>query len=386
MKRRKDNKGKVLKEGESQRKDGLYQYRWTDKFGKRHSVYAGSLKELREKEKDILINVALNKNLNGSKTSVINLVETYCSIREHAWKKGTKKERNRYLRLLSQLEFGQRIISDINYSDALLWTKELYESGYCFGTVNSVLSLIRPAFDLACREKNIDCNPFSFNLSEIVGKPHSEKSVIKTEDYNSLIEFIKTSKSKVYIKRLDEIMILYETGIRASELCGLTFNDVDLQNKRIKITHQLQWDYENKYYIDTPKSERGNRIIPLSPIAVKCFENVIANRKQLKNEPMVDGYVGFLFLTNRGSPQMVKHVDQHLDTIINGYNACHEGKELHITPHTFRHTFCSRMIQSGMDIKSVQYLMGHATAQITLDVYSHVMQESNIDDFFKKTS
>lgn len=151
-------------------------------------------------------------------------------------------------------------------------------------------------------------------------------------------------------------------------------------------THQLQWDYENKYYIDTPKSERGNRTIPLSPIAVKCFENVIANRKQLKNEPMVDGYVGFLFLTNRGSPQMVKHVDQHLDTIINGYNACHKGKELHITPHTFRHTFCSRMIQSGMDIKSVQYLMGHATAQITLDVYSHVMQESNIDDFFKKTS
>ena len=97
---------------------------------------------------------------------------------------------------------------------------------------------------------------------------------------------------------------------------------------------------------------------------------------------MVDGYVGFLFLTNRGSPQMVKHVDQHLDTVINGYNACHKGKELHITPHTFRHTFCSRMIQSGMDIKSVQYLMGHATAQMTLDVYSHVMQESNIDDFF----
>lgn len=185
MKRRKDNKGKVLKEGESQRKDGLYQYRWTDKFGKRHSVYAGSLKELREKENDILINIALNKNLNGSKTSVINLVETYYSIREHAWKKGTKKERKRYLRLLSQLEFGQRIISDISYSDALLWTKELYESGYCFGTVNSVLSLIRPAFDLACREKNIDCNPFSFNLSEIVGKPHSEKSVIKTEDYKN---------------------------------------------------------------------------------------------------------------------------------------------------------------------------------------------------------
>lgn len=54
MERRKDNKGRVLKEGESQRKDGLYQYRWTDKFGKRHTMYANDLKALRDKKKQAL--------------------------------------------------------------------------------------------------------------------------------------------------------------------------------------------------------------------------------------------------------------------------------------------------------------------------------------------
>ena len=98
---------------------------------------------------------------------------------------------------------------------------------------------------------------------------------------------------------------------------------------------------------------------------------------------MVGGYVGFLFLTNRGNPQMEKHVNQHLQTVVNNFNETHEEKLPHITPHTFRHTFCSRMITSGMDVKSVQYLMGHATAQMTLEVYSHVMREESIEEFFK---
>lgn len=383
MKRRKDNKGKVLKEGESQRKDGRYQYRITTITGKRITVYSDNLKELRKKEQDLLVKVALKKNLNGTTTTVYELTEKYFTIHEESWKKGTLRNHRRYLKALSEFEFGQRKISDVRYSDALLWAKELYTSGYSFGMVNSMLSLVRPSFNLACKENLIDSNPFSFNLSEVAVHPENEKYALTSAEYNSLIDFIKSSKSKVYRKRLNEIIILYETGIRVSELCGLTLKDVDLENGRVSITHQLQWSFDEKYYIETPKSKSGNRVIPLSPIAKECFKEVIANRPSLKIEPMVDGYVGFLFLTNRGNPQMEKHVNQHLQTVVNNFNETHEEKLPHITPHTFRHTFCSRMITSGMDVKSVQYLMGHATAQMTLEVYSHVMREEGIEEFFK---
>lgn len=383
MERRKDTKGKVLKEGESQRKDGRYQYRITTITGKRITVYADNLKDLRQKEQELLVKVALRKNLNGSTTSVFELAQKYFNIHEESWKKGTVRNHKRYLKVISECEFGQRKISDIKYSDALLWAKELYTSGYSFGMVNSVLSLVRPSFNLACKENLIDSNPFSFELSEVASRPHSEKYILTDDEYKKLIGFIKESPSKVYRKRLDEIIILYETGIRVSELCGLTLKDVDLVNNKITIDHQLQWSYEDKYYIETPKSKSGNRVIPLSPIASDCFRNIIENRPLLKTEPMVDGYVGFLFLTNRGNPQMGKHVNQHLDTIITNYNTTHEEKLPHITPHTFRHTFCSRMIVSGMDVKSVQYLMGHASAQMTLEVYSHVMREKGVEAFFK---
>ena len=109
-----------------------------------------------------------------------------------------------------------------------------------------MLSLVRPSFNLACKENLIDSNPFSFNLSEVAVRPENEKYALTSAEYNSLIDFIKSSKSKVYRKRLNEIIILYETGIRVSELCGLTLKDVDLENGRISITHQLQWSFDEK--------------------------------------------------------------------------------------------------------------------------------------------
>lgn len=381
MERRKDNKGRVLKEGESQRKDGRYQYRITTMTGKRLTVYADTLNELRDKEKELALKIALKKSLNVTKTTVYEICEKHISIREDSWKRGTLRNKKRYLKILSQYEFAQYKLSDVGYTDALLWAKELYQSGYSYGVVNSIISLVRPAFDLACKEKIVDTNPFSFKLSEIAPRPYQEKYALTDEEYKSLIDFMVTSPSKVYRKRLNEIIILYETGLRASELCGLTLSDVDLKNKKLYVNHQIQWTTADKHYIETPKSKSGNRIIPLSQAALRCFTDVIENRPKLKSEPMIDGYTGFLFLTNRGKPQMECNVNQHIQTIVNNYNEVHDKKLPHITPHTFRHTFCSRLIFAGMDVKSVQYLMGHATIQMTLEVYSHIVKEIDLDGF-----
>lgn len=375
MERRKDDKGKVLKEGESQRKDGRYQYRTTLPTGKRICVYANSLQKLREKEKDTLLNLALNKNVVGSKITVYEISKKHVLIREKSWKKGTRRNKRQYLSIIEKCDFGQYKISDVKYTDALLWAKELSESGYSYGMVNAILSVVRPAFAMACQDRIIDNNPFSFKLSEIIQKTDNEKYALTKAEYDSLISFMSKSHSRVCQKHLGEVVILYETGLRVSELCGLTVKDIDLENKKLYVTHQLQWYAENQYYIETPKSKSGTRTIPLSQAAIHCFENIIAKRKTLKTEPMIDGYTGFLFLTNRNNPIREQHINQHLATIVRSYNSCHEDQLPHITPHTFRHSFCSRLISDGVDLKTVQYLMGHATSQMTLNVYAHVVRE-----------
>ena len=90
---------------------------------------------------------------------------------------------------------------------------------------------------------------------------------------------------------------------------------------------------------------------------------------------IVDGYVGFLFLTRNGLPRHVFHYDEVFRNCVDKYNRTHALQLPNITPHILRHTFCTNCINAGMSVKSVQYLMGHATSAMTLDVYA----DSNMD-------
>lgn len=170
---------------------------------------------------------------------------------------------------------------------------------------------------------------------------------------------------------------MIETGLRIGELTGLTLKDIDWKNNRIIINHQLQVQAGRKsLYIETTKTEDGVRNIPLTPRAKEALENIIRNRNP-KNIPeqVVDGYVGFLFLTRNGLPRHVFHYDEVFRNCVDKYNRTHALQLPNITPHILRHTFCTNCINAGMSVKSVQYLMGHATSAMTLDVYA----DSNMD-------
>lgn len=112
MERRKDSKGKVLKEGESQRKDGLYQYRWTDRAGKRHTVYAGDLKELREKEKKIQDSILSGSDFDTLKLTVYEFVKRYNDTRIHALGIRTAERNASYIRRLQNDPIGSRLVAN----------------------------------------------------------------------------------------------------------------------------------------------------------------------------------------------------------------------------------------------------------------------------------
>ena len=228
MERRKDNKGRVLKEGESQRKDGRYQYRYTDPFGNRKTIYSKDLCSLRELEEKVQESIKNGTYTSASNQTLCELVEKYVAIHESSLKVKTVERIQCFLNVIKKYPIGNMTISCIKQSDAKLFLKDMYEEGRSYGTINNYKALIKPAFDMACEDGTLAKNPFEFKLSKVIQKKEYEKLVISDEQYENLLVFL--SESKHYSKYYYMAIVLYETGLRIGELCGLTLNDIDLMS------------------------------------------------------------------------------------------------------------------------------------------------------------
>jgi len=154
-----------------------------------------------------------------------------------------------------------------------------------------------------------------------------------------------------------------------SEFCGLTTH-IDMQNRILNIDHQLLKDSEIGYYIETPKTKNGKRELPLTERAYQAIQRILKNRG--KAQPLiVGGYSNFLFLNREGLPKVAGNYEGMVRGLIKKYNKYHTDKLPNITPHSFRHTYCTNMANRGMNPNTLQYLMGHANITMTLGYYAH---------------
>ncbi|WP_270629813.1 site-specific integrase, partial [[Clostridium] innocuum] len=210
---------------------------------------------------------------------------------------------------------------------------------------------------IAIQDDCVRKNPFNFKLSEIIENDTKEKVVLTEEQEQALLSFIKTDN--VYHKYYDDVLILLKTGLRISELCGLTVADIDFKNEVVVIDHQLLKSKEQGYYIETPKTKSGTRQVPLSRETIQAFQRVI--RKRTKGKLIeIDGYKDFLFVNPKGNPKVAidynaLFVRALFVRMVKKYNKHHKDNPLpHITPHTLRHTFCTRLASKNMNPKDLQ--------------------------------
>ena len=266
--KRRDNRNRILREGEYQRTDGRYRYRYIDEDGKEKNVYSWRLDKndptprgkkrelsLREKEKQIQADLFDHIVTRGGNYTVVELVEKYTSLKPgvgHNTKAGYKTVIN----ILNREAFGKQRIDKVRLSDAKAWLIKLQQvDGRGYSSIHSIKGVLRPAFQLA----------------------------------------------------VDDDLI-----------------------------------------------------------------RILANRVAPKIEPMVDGYAGFLFLDKNDKPMVALHWEKYLEHIIEKYNKIYRIQMPKVTPHVCRHTFCSNMAKSGMNPKTLQYIMGHSDISVTLNVYTHV--------------
>ncbi len=155
----------------------------------------------------------------------------------------------------------------------------------------------------------------------------------------------------------------------------MTISNLDMKNKTIRIDHQIQRMRDGTKYIETPKTNAGNRVIPMTEDVFQCFKRVLENRNPPKKEPVIDGYSGFLFFDKDQQPMVAMHWEHYFQHILAKYNKIYKAELPKITPHVCRHTYCTNMAKSGMNPKTLQYLMGHSSISITMDTYTHLKLE-----------
>lgn len=388
-KRRKDSRGRVLRTGEFQRSKDRYEYKYVSQ-GKRKSVYSNRLLEtdpvppgckedlsLREKEKQIQNDIDDHIAIHGGEMTVLQLVKRYLAQKKGV-KHNTEANYKFVINIIAKEEFGSRRIDTVKLSDAKLWLIKLQEDGRGYSTIHSVRGVVRPAFQMAVDDDLIRKNPFEFQLATVVVNDSVTREAITRKQEREFLRFVKEDE---HFKRYyDGIFILFKTGLRISEFCGLTISNIDFESRTIKIDHQLQRKRNMEYVIETPKTSCGVRKIPMTDEVYECFRRIISNRKKPKVEPIIDGYCGFLYLDKNDMPMVALHWEKYMQHICQKYNKIYRIQMPSVTPHVCRHTYCSNMAKSGMNPKTLQYLMGHSDIGVTLNTYTHVAFEDARDE------
>ncbi len=287
-------------------------------------------------------------------------------------KNATVKGRQCLLNMLQDDRIGCMNIDRIKPSDTREWAIRMSKS-YSFQTIKNAKRSLTAAFHTAIKDDLVRKNPFDWKLEDVIPNTTEPKTPLTDEQVEALLSFVK--KDSVYSKHYNAIMILLNTGLRVSELCGLTVRDIDFEQGFINVDHQLIKDTDG-YSVTPPKTENSNRKVPMSKEVSKAFRRQISDRKQL-SAMKIDGYSNFLFLQESGTPMYASAYSHTFKNIVRKYNKSHKGKEMpNVTPHLCRHTFCTDMANKNMAPKTLQYIMGHKNITMTLGYYAHGTSEA----------
>lgn len=380
--KRRDSRNRILRNGESQRADGRYMFKYLDAMGKIKYVYSWRLDRndktpagkqhdlsLREKEKQIEADMFQHIVPEGGNLTVLDLTKKYVSLKTGI-RHNTAANYNFAINLIAKEEFGSRRIDRVKLSDAKAWLIKLQKDGKGYSTIRTVRGIVRPAFQMALEDDLIRKNPFEFQLATVVVNDSVTREAITRKQERQFLEFVRNDAH--FCRYYDGIYILFHTGLRISEFAGLTVSDLDFVNRKIRVERQLQRKRNMEYVIEDTKTSSGTRLVPMTEDVYGCFRRIIETRKKPKVEPMIGGHTGFLCLDKNGMPMVALHWEHYFQHIRQKYNSIYKVQMPKVTPHVCRHTFCSNMAKSGMNPKMLQYIMGHSDISVTLNTYTHL--------------
>lgn len=410
-KERRDSKNRILWKGEYQKPDGRYMYKYVDSSGQPRFVYSWTLTKsdrvppgktlgpcLRDIEKTIAHDIQDGIDTHAADKMTLNdLFEIYMDGKKNLRPATRSHYRYVYDHNVRHTIGGMKV-SNIRYSHIKnLYAKILYDDGKKISTVKNLDICVHPVFTMAVRDNYIRKNPAAGVLSEIKkesGKKQEQRYALTLDQQNAFLKFSK--ESKTYCKWYPLMAFLLGTGCRIGEAAAVTWDDCDFDSGIIRINKSIRV-YKDEHTrkvtvaISDPKTKAGNREIPM----MRDIKSILwQKREEVSNSESsdveVDGVSGFIFLNTKGGVIQPESIARVLNSLVTSYNkkevkdAAQKGRDPLLlpmfSPHILRHTFCTRLCESDMNIKVIQEIMGHANISITMDIYNNVTSD------FKKRS
>ena len=364
-----------------------YEYHYKDCFGKERVISSyrlemtdqlpkgkKSTKSLREKEAEINAYLENSIDIDGEKLTLLEVVDRYLNSLYNRKKlaHNTKVGYNVTVNTLKQYKLGYMEIGKIRPEHCEEWLADMKKK-YRGSSIQTQISLIKRTFEYALDYDYVTKNPFRRITTD---RSDSKKmEALSVEDMNRFLNFCSkdTHSSHCY----DMLYVLFWSGLRASELCGLTLDNIDMDNRMITVDKQLQCINHTHVVLPT-KTTNGVRTIPMTDGVYESFQRIIENR-YLKGdiEPVCydeqgNAYEGFVFLATRSRRTIVRgHVEEYLQNCIKRFNNANPENPIRkFEPHICRHTFATNM--QYLPPKTLQYILGHGNISTTMDNYVDV--------------
>ncbi len=390
--RRLDKNRITLKVGESQRANGTYSYRWTSIDGKRHDIYANSLEELREKEELIVIDSHDGIKTETRSITVNDMFDQWCELKRGI-KDNTLQNYKYMYNMFVRPRFGRIKLFQVKKSDVKRFYNTMADEKILkISTIDNVHNILHQVFDFALNDNIIRVNPTDDMLKELK-KSHNfsreKRKSLTIPEQNLFINFLKNNSQYNHWYPIFAVML--GTGMRVGEITGLRWCDIDFECGFINVNHTLVFYNHGdnngcSFSVNTPKTKAGHRTIPLLPAVKKALEieRLSQNENGIKCTVQIDGYTDFVFVNRFGATQHQGTLNKALRRIIRDCNdevllCSNEENPVLLPPfscHSLRHTFTTRAVESGMNVKVLQEILGHKDIATTLDIYTDVTNET----------
>jgi len=246
---------------------------------------------------------------------------------------------------------------------------------------HQVLQTLRGIFNAAVDNNLLLKSPVPNSL-RVGGIPTKEKTALTPEQSQRLLDAIKGTRAYLFC------LIALQTGMRRGEICGLMWSDIDFQRSVIHVRHNAILKDGITTVSEDLKTASAARDIPIPPLLLNTLQKERLSPQSMYVVPGADGTP----MTKSSFSRMMGIIDsrtvssaEELGTA-KSHSTVIRTLDFPVTAHLLRHTYITRLFESGLDIKEIQYLAGHSTVEMTLRVYTHYQRERRQAETAKKVS